>query len=103
MCHPPKVFLLKLIIESSLRLLSLYFNLTKLTFIFFSFRMSVVKRDIKLTAVLSAVSCKLNFLMVSVTMATHKKILLPRHREGKSNQSIIILILFRKIVNNFMS
>ena len=40
MCHPPKVFLLKLIIESSLRLLSLYFNLTKLTFIFFSFRMS---------------------------------------------------------------
>ena len=40
MCHSPKVFLLKLIIESSLRLLSLYFNLTKLTFIFFSFRMS---------------------------------------------------------------
>ena len=40
MCHSPKVFLLKLIIESSLRLLPLYFNLTKLTFIFFSFRMS---------------------------------------------------------------
>ena len=40
MCHSPKVFLLKLIIESSLRVLSLYFNLTKLTFIFFSFRMS---------------------------------------------------------------
>ena len=40
MCHSPKVFLLKLIIESSLRLLPLYFNLIKLTFIFFSFRMS---------------------------------------------------------------